>query len=98
MSHFSDMFGENVILGFTKRDNSTLINNNPRIFLGYKNADGDVMKIGYTIGMINRKMTMYRSLLDINYDIDICDINTDFMEDRDIEYYNNYLKEFNISS
>ena len=89
MSHFSDMFGENVILGFTKRDNSTLINNHPRIFLGYKNADGDVMKIGYTIGMVNRKMTMYRSLLDIN---------TDFMEDRDIEYYNNYLKDFKISS
>ena len=43
-------------------------------------------------------MTMYRSLLDINYDINICDINTDFMEDRDIEYYNNYLKDFKISS
>ena len=87
MSRFVFSNEDMVIIGFTKKDNSFLVNNKPRIFLGVKDDSGEIFKIGFSLEYKNRKLSMYRCLKKINYDIDICDINTNFMEKQDIETY-----------
>ena len=75
------------VTGFTKKDNSFLVNNQPRIFIGLKDNTGKIYKIGYSLQYKNRKLSMYRCLKDINYDIIICELDTNYMEKQDIDTY-----------
>ena len=100
MSTCPFVLDETVIFGFTQKVNPILINNHPRIFLGYKMDDDTIMKIGYSVVHNNsrrnnkEKYSLVRQLIEIKYDISICDINPEYMERRDIEYY----KKLNIKN
>lgn len=80
------------ITGFTKKDNSFLVNNQPRIFVGLKDNYGKFYKIGYALQYKNRKLSMYRCLKHIPYDINICKINVNYMETQDVDSYYLYKK------
>jgi|SaaInlStandDraft_1057018.scaffolds.fasta_scaffold355522_2 hypothetical protein len=87
MSHVISPYEDMIITGFIKKNYPKNINNHPRIFLGLKNKDGsgDVYKIGYKLQYKNKKLSMYRILIMVTYEISFCDIDKKYMESQDIE-------------
>ena len=80
MSRFPMNIDNKVILGFTQKNNPVLIKGHPRIFLGYHSNNG-IFKIGYkVVPGYNKKLSLIRCLVEINYEIDICDIDKQYME------------------
>lgn len=73
------------LVGFTKL--SSHKEKNPRIFLGYKNSNGVIKKIGYNMRKFGTKYILTQVLFDIYYEIKICSVNFDYMEEQDIEFY-----------
>lgn len=92
MSRFPMNIDNKVILGFKQKQNPVLIKGSPRIFLGYHGTE-TFFKIGFkVVPNHKKKFELTRCLIEIKYDIEICDINTEYMEQRDIDLYNYYFK------
>lgn len=84
---------EYVILGYIQKKEPVMIDNHPRIFLGYK-VNNTIYKLGIGISSIkiNKKYFFERKLFNINYEISECEINTNYMVKRDIDFYNELIK------
>ena len=83
MARIENIRNNNDIIGFTKKENIAESN---RIYLGYV-YENKIHKIGFCIQKFGSKFFMKQTLFDINYEINICEINFTYMEDRDIDFY-----------
>ena len=85
---FNFIKNKDKVIAFTKKNNKDIdiINNMPRIFLGYK-INNTIMKIGYFYMKTYGKYQMRQVLIEINYDINICSINFNHMKKQDIILY-----------
>lgn len=78
-----------IIFGFYKKEDSKIINNHPRIYIGIKDYETGLKRVGYKVFFVNNKLTLDYYFYDISESIEFCDINTKYMEDQDIQFLKN---------
>lgn len=90
MTTISNIPRNDYLVGFTKKEN---IAEQKRIYLGYV-YDNKVHKIGFSVQKFGSKFFLKQTLYNINYEIIVCQIDFNYMEEQDIEFYKNLINGF----